>query len=37
MADNFLDKIRHTDKGNNEYWLARELAAAIGPTCFAEA
>ena len=29
MAENFLDKIRHTDEGNNEYWLARELAAAI--------
>ena len=29
MAENFFDKIRHTDESNNEYWLARELAAAI--------
>ena len=30
MEDNIYDKIRHTDEKSNEYWLARELATAIG-------
>ena len=30
MEDNIYDKIRHTDENNNEYWMARELATAIG-------
>ena len=29
MEDNIFDKIRHTDENGNEYWMARELAAAI--------
>ena len=30
MEDNIYDKIRHTDEDGNEYWMARELATAIG-------
>ena len=30
MEEMIFDKIRHTDENSNEYWLARELAAAFG-------
>ena len=30
MEEIIFDKIRHTDENSNEYWMARELAAAIG-------
>jgi len=30
MGMDIFEKIRHTDEGGNEYWLARELAVAIG-------
>lgn len=30
MEENLFDKIRHTDENCNEYWMARELATAIG-------
>lgn len=30
MDENIFDKIRHTDEDGNEYWLARELATAVG-------
>ena len=30
MEMNIFDNIRHTDEKGNEYWLARELAAAVG-------
>lgn len=30
MEENIFDKIRHTDENSNEYWMARELATAIG-------
>lgn len=30
MENNIYDKIRHTDEKSNEYWMARELATAIG-------
>ena len=30
MEQNIYEKIRHTDEGGNEYWLARELAIAVG-------
>lgn len=30
MEENIFDKIRHTDEDGNEYWMARELATAIG-------
>lgn len=30
MEENIFDKIRHTDEDGNEYWLARELATAVG-------
>ena len=30
MEENIFDKIRHTDESGNEYWMARELASAIG-------
>lgn len=31
---NIFDNIRHTDEYGNEYWLARELAAAAGYNVF---
>ena len=30
MEENIFDNIRHTDENSNEYWMARELATAIG-------
>lgn len=30
MTNEIFDSIRHTDEKGNEYWLARELAAAFG-------
>ena len=30
MEENIFDKIRHTDENISEYWMARELATAIG-------
>jgi len=30
MGLDIFEKIRRTDEGSNEYWLARELAVAIG-------
>ena len=30
MEENIFDKIRHTGEDGNEYWMARELASAIG-------
>ena len=30
MEENIFDKIRHTDEDGKEYWLARELATAVG-------
>ena len=30
MEENIFDKIRHTDENGSEYWMARELATAIG-------
>lgn len=30
MEENLFDSIRHTDENGNEYWLARELATAVG-------
>ena len=30
MEEKFFDNIRHTDENSNEYWMARELATAIG-------
>ena len=30
MANEIFESIRHTDEKGNEYWLARELASAIG-------
>jgi hypothetical protein len=30
MEGSIFDKIRHTDKDGNEYWMGRELATAIG-------
>jgi hypothetical protein len=30
MEENIFGSIRHTDENGNEYWLARELSAAIG-------
>ena len=30
MEENIFDKIRHIDEKSNEYWMARELATAIG-------
>lgn len=30
METYIFEKIRHTDEGGNEYWLARELAVAVG-------
>ena len=30
METDMFEKIRHTDEGGNEYWLARELAVAVG-------
>lgn len=30
MKENIFDYIRHTDENSNEYWMARELATAIG-------
>lgn len=30
MANEIFDRIRHTDEKGNEFWLARELAAAFG-------
>ena len=30
MENNIYDKIRHIDEKSNEYWMARELATAIG-------
>ena len=30
MEENLFEKIRHTDENGNEYWMARELATAIG-------
>lgn len=30
MEEILFDSIRHSDENGNEYWLARELAAADG-------
>ena len=30
MANEIFERIRHTDEKGDEYWLARELACAIG-------
>ncbi|MBR6032039.1 MAG: hypothetical protein IKP36_08790 [Bacteroidaceae bacterium] len=30
MEEKIYDSIRHTDENGNEYWLARELAIAVG-------
>ena len=30
MKDNIFEKIRHKEQDENEYWMARELAAVIG-------